>query len=138
MFGTKIIATATATFAFAASIGIQTANAAPYGFKQRSDARIAVIDYRIRSQAARIRQALRSGRLERVEAYRVRFELSHIRVFRAQYLQDDWLSNGEASHLDHLLDVNSRRLRRFARNGDGWRAQPAWRSRLSRYDAPRH
>lgn len=149
---TKTAIAAAAAIAFAA-IGAQGAQAAPRdgGFYNGNFER-GIINFRIRNQARRIRRGYRRGRLDWIEARRARFELSHIRGFRARYLRDGWLNGREARHLHRLLDQNSRRIRRFARNGQGdWRR---WRltrdgrfrnfgyfdrrSRLSRFDGFRH
>ena len=122
MLTTKTIAAAAAAIAFTA-IGIQGANAAPrdFGFNVRHS-NAGVVNHRIRNQARRIRRAHRRGRLNWVQARRVRFELSHIRGFRAQYLNDGWLNRREARHLHRLLDRNHRRIRRMVRrNWGGWR-----------------
>ena len=115
MFASKTIATAAAAIAFAA-VGIQGANAAPrdYGFNGRNG-NLAIVNVRIRGQARRIRRARRRGRLDWVQARRVRFELSHIRGFRQRYARDGWLSVRENRHLHRLLDRNGRRIRRMAR-----------------------
>lgn len=118
MFSKGIIATA-AAIVFAA-ISAQGAQAAPRdsGFSNGNFQR-GIVNFRIRNQARRIRRGYRRGRLDWVEARRVRFELSHIRGFRARYLRDGWLNRREARHLHRLLDQNSRRIRRFARNDRG-------------------
>ena len=123
MFTTRNIAAAAAAIAFTA-IGIQGANAAPrdYGVSGRN-ANVAIVNIRIRSQAGKIGRARRRGRLNWAQARRVRFELSHIRGFRARYMQDGWLSVRENDHLHRLLDRNNRRIRRMVRynRGGNWR-----------------
>lgn len=92
--------------------------------------RVAIVNRRIANQHRRIRRAARQGRLTWPEARRVRFELSHIRGFRARYLRDRRLSVREFRHLRRLLDRNSRRIARLANNRRG-----AERSgRLSRFN----
>lgn len=138
MFPTKLIATAAAAIAFTA-VGLQGASAARFadGFDGRN-AKIATVNFRIRNQNRRIRRGRATGRLNWVEARRVRFELSHIRGFRARYLRDGRLNFREARHLDRLLDRNARRIRRFATNGNNrwqrWRAGRSGRPTLSRYN----
>lgn len=140
MLNSKTIIAAAAALTFTA-IGVQGANAAPrdYGFDARG-AKVAFVNHRIRNQARRIRRAHRRGRLNWVQARRARFELSHIRGFRAQYLDDGWLSRRESRHIHRLLDRNHRRIRRMVRrNWGGWRRIRDerfidLRPRLSRFD----
>lgn len=138
MLSTKAIATAAAAFAIAA-VSVQTANAAPRdrGFSD-SDPRIAMVNTRIGNQYRRIRRGRRTGRLNWVEARRLRFELSHIRGFRARYLGDGFLNRREVRHLRRLLNQNSRRIRRLSRNGWGgwrpWQRDRPIRRRLSQYN----
>lgn len=122
MLNSKMIAAAAAAIAFTA-IGIQGANAAPrHGGFYGHQGKVAIVNHRIRKQARRIRRAHRRGRLDWVQAYRARFELSHIRTFRSSYLQDGRLSRRENRHIHRLLDRNHRRIRRMARhNWGGWR-----------------
>ncbi|MFT7578134.1 MAG: hypothetical protein ACI9XZ_004540 [Alphaproteobacteria bacterium] len=129
MYTTKLIA-AVAAIAFTA-IGMQGAQAAPRdgGYSGRNVER-GIVNFRIRKQTRRIRRAQRRGRLDWVEARRARFELSHIRGFRARYLRDGRLNRREARHLHRLLDQNGRRIRRMARNDRrNWR-----RGRQARFD----
>ncbi len=128
MFNTKSAIFAAALTAFAAS-GIASAeahyNARPhvhhgYGVGQ--------INYRINNQRRRIRFGRFSGRLTRTEAYRVRFELSHIRGFRARYMRNGRLSFGERRHLRRLLNRNSRRISRYMNNSRRSYGSGRWRS----------
>ena len=134
----KFQAAAIAAFAACATIAASFAAAAPAearpGWAGPRDARAtAIFNHRIRNQARRIRHASRQGRLDWMEARRVRFELSHIRGFRRYYLSDRRLSFRERRHLMSLLDRNSRRIRRLANNrGIGRPSQ-----RLSRYPRQR-
>lgn len=151
MYTTKTIAAAAAALAFTA-VGIQGAQAAPRhdGFYGHG-ANVAFVNMRVRNQARRIRRAYRRGRIDWVQARRARFELSHIRGFRTQYMSNGWLNVRENRHLHRLLDRNSRRIRRMVRyNWGGWRDWRNWRrirderrfdgrpslnrSSLSRYD----
>jgi hypothetical protein len=131
----KFQAAAIAAFAAYATIAASFAAAAPAearpGWAGPGNARaIAIVDRRIRNQTRRIRRARRQGRLNWVEARRVRFELSHIRGFRRYYLRDRRLSFRERRHLRRLLDRNSRRIQRLANNRGIGRP----RQRLSRYN----
>ena len=131
----KFQAAAIAAFAtIAASFAAAAPAEARPGWAGPRDARaIAIVNHRIRNQARRIRHASRQGRLDWMEARRVRFELSHIRGFRRYYLSDRRLSFRERRHLMSLLDRNSRRIRRLASNrGIGRPSQ-----RLSRYPRQR-
>ena len=134
----KFQAAAIAAFAACATIAASFAAAAPAearpGWAGPGGARaIAIVNHRIRNQTRRIRHARRQGRLDWMEARRVRFELSHIRGFRRYYLRDRRLSFRERRHLMSLLDRNSRRIRRLANNrGIGRPSQ-----RLSRYPRQR-
>ena len=122
MLTSKTIAAAAAAIAFAA-VGIQGAQAAPrdqgfHGLRTQ----VSFVNMRIRGQSRRIRRAYRRGRLNWVQARRARFELSHIRGFRARYVSDGRLSFRESRHLHRLLDRNHRRIRRMARGKWGnWR-----------------
>lgn len=146
MLTSKTIAAATAAAAIAfAAAGIQGAQAAPrdHGVFGHN-AHISFVNMRIRGQSRRIRRAYRNGRLNWVQARRARFELSHIRGFRARYVDDGRLSFRESRHLHRLLDRNHRRIRRMVRrNWGNWRrfrddfrfdrVEPR-RPRLSRFD----
>ncbi len=144
MLTSKTIAAAAAAIAFTA-VGMQAAQAAPrdHGFYGRH-AEVSFVNMRIRGHSRRIRRAYRRGPLNWVQARRARFELSHIRGFRARYVGDGRLSFRESRHLHRLLDRNHRRIRRMARGNSGnWRRarddfrfdriEPR-RPRLSRFD----
>lgn len=139
MFSTKSFAIAAATLTIAAA-GLSSANAAPRhnGYHGGYNGNAGMINYRISNQHRRIRRGRRSGRINWVEARKLRFELSHIRTFKQSYLRDGRLNWRETRHLNALLNSNSRRIRRMATNGFGgwrpWRPYRQQRTNLLRYN----
>ena len=128
MFGTKsVIALATAAVLSAISLTGAQAGPRDHGYGHGRDGRGAVVNGRIRNQSKRIHRGRRTGRLNWAETRRLRFELSHIRGFRARYLRDGRLNGSEWQHMRRLLNQNSRRIRRMASNG--WRGHRNWRNR---------
>lgn len=127
----KIQALALAAIAAAAAsfATVGAAEARP-GWSGGNTRAIVQVNRRIANQHRRIRRARRQGRLNWVEARRVRFELSHIRGFRTRYWRDRRLNFRERRHLTRLLNRNSRRIQRLANN----RRTAPRRRRLSHYN----
>lgn len=100
--------------------------------KHQSKARLAIVNLRIANQNRRIRHGRHAGRLNWVEARRLKFELSHIRGFRARHMRDGYMSRTEKTHLDRLLNANSRRIRQLATNGNWRRNDRGFGDRYSR------
>ena len=127
-FQALALAAITATVAGFASVG--AAEARPGWADRGFTPAIAIVNSRITNQRRRIRRARRQGRLNWIEARRVRFELSHIRGFRSRYWRDGRLNRRELRHLTRLLNRNSRRIQRLANNRRG----APRRQRFSRYN----
>lgn len=75
------------------------------------------IDARINNQQRRIRRGRNTGQLTRLEAIRLSGHLFSIRSARSIARIDGRVTPQERRRLQAMLDTNSKRIRRLARNG---------------------
>lgn len=78
---------------------------------QQSQAHGQQIDARQDRQAARIRAALRAGRLSRFEFRELMHEQRRIRVMERHFRADGVINEREFQHIERALDMASRTIR---------------------------
>jgi hypothetical protein len=75
------------------------------------------VNHRQTRQHARIHQGVASGELTRYEAHRARAGQRHVQRLENRALRDGDLSARERFRLEHVQDVQSRRIYRLKHNG---------------------